>query len=189
MRLDRVQLRHFRNYENLDQEFDPCVNIIVGPNGGGKTTLLKAILGLIRPDKGTITFGEKMQGRKKAIGYLPQVRYIDKKFPITVLDVVLSGSIMMDRKIAQKVIREKAEAVAKVQVEMTILRAKVFATVVPSLTPEQRERIESNPMMLQMVLGGGMGGMRGGPAAAGQPGGRGGRGGPGGRGGGQQAPR
>ncbi len=104
---DKVPVIEDICFEVFDQDFIG----VIGPNGGGKTTLLKAILGLIRADKGTITFGEKMQGRKKAIGYLPQVRYIDKKFPITVLDVVLSGSIMVDRKIiAQKTIREKAEA-------------------------------------------------------------------------------
>jgi len=49
---------------------------------------------LIKPMKGKIHFGHDLQGRKKPIGYLPQVRHIDKKFPITVFDVVLSGSIM-----------------------------------------------------------------------------------------------
>jgi len=65
---------------------------IIGPNGGGKTTLVKAILGLIKPAKGTITFFEN--GKKVNsinIGYLPQVKQIDKKFPITVADVILSG--------------------------------------------------------------------------------------------------
>ncbi|MDD3480551.1 MAG: ATP-binding cassette domain-containing protein, partial [Paludibacteraceae bacterium] len=65
---------------------------IIGPNGGGKTTLVKAILGLIKPTKGTITFfenGEKVNSLN--IGYLPQVNQIDKKFPITVADVILSG--------------------------------------------------------------------------------------------------
>ncbi len=65
---------------------------IIGPNGGGKTTLVKAILGLIKPEEGTITFfenGEKVNSLN--IGYLPQVNQIDKKFPITVFDVILSG--------------------------------------------------------------------------------------------------
>ncbi len=65
---------------------------IIGPNGGGKTTLVKAILGLIKPTEGTITFfenGEKVNSLN--IGYLPQVNQIDKKFPITVFDVILSG--------------------------------------------------------------------------------------------------
>jgi zinc transport system ATP-binding protein len=71
---------------------------IIGPNGGGKTTLVKAILGLIKPTKGTITFfenGEKVNSLN--IGYLPQVNQIDKKFPITVADVILSGLTLKGR--------------------------------------------------------------------------------------------
>ncbi len=67
---------------------------VIGPNGGGKTTLLKAILGLIKPMGGKITFRYDLDKRKKSIGYLPQVRHIDRKFPITVFDVVRSGSLM-----------------------------------------------------------------------------------------------
>lgn len=65
---------------------------IIGPNGGGKTTLLKAILGLIQPASGNIAFFDK--GKKVNhinIGYLPQINQIDKKFPISVHEVILSG--------------------------------------------------------------------------------------------------
>lgn len=59
---------------------------IIGPNGGGKTTLVKCILGLLQPISGEVRrcfpFG---------IGYLPQYTSIDRKFPITVEEVVLSG--------------------------------------------------------------------------------------------------
>jgi len=67
---------------------------VIGPNGGGKTTLLKAIIGLLKPEKGKIIFRKDIDKRKKPIGYLPQVRHIDRKFPITVFDVVRSGSLM-----------------------------------------------------------------------------------------------
>jgi len=63
---------------------------VIGPNGGGKTTLLKAILGLIQPQKGKIYFREDLPRHKRPIGYLPQVKHLDRKFPITVLDVVRS---------------------------------------------------------------------------------------------------
>ncbi len=63
---------------------------VIGPNGGGKTTLLKAILGLLKPDSGTINFNFS-KPEEQSIGYLPQINQIDKKFPITVLDVVRSG--------------------------------------------------------------------------------------------------
>jgi len=62
---------------------------VIGPNGGGKTTLVKLILGLIKPMQGSVVFHS--QDNRNLIGYLPQVSQIDKRFPITVLDVVLSG--------------------------------------------------------------------------------------------------
>lgn len=60
---------------------------IIGPNGGGKTTLIKTILGLIKPISGEMT----LHISKTRVGYLPQVNHIDKRFPITVIDVVRSG--------------------------------------------------------------------------------------------------
>ena len=70
---------------------------VIGPNGGGKTTLLKAILGLLSPISGEIIFAESMtEGNTHRIGYLPQINNIDRKFPITVYDVVRSG--LMSRK-------------------------------------------------------------------------------------------
>ncbi|MGE0089186.1 MAG: metal ABC transporter ATP-binding protein [Bacteroidales bacterium] len=67
---------------------------IIGPNGGGKTTLLKVILGLIKPVKGTIEYtGDSNIVRNNKIGFLPQVNKIDNKFPVSVYDVVLSGLI------------------------------------------------------------------------------------------------
>jgi len=63
---------------------------VIGPNGGGKTTLLRVILGLLKPLKGTIIFNESLPGRNR-IGYLPQMAAGDKTFPVTVTDVVLSG--------------------------------------------------------------------------------------------------
>lgn len=65
---------------------------IIGPNGGGKTTLVKCILGLHKPDRGNIQFfkdGEKK--RNIRMGYLPQYNSIDRKFPISVYEVILSG--------------------------------------------------------------------------------------------------
>jgi zinc transport system ATP-binding protein len=69
----------------LDQDFIG----VIGPNGGGKTTLIKLILGLIKPVSGTVQRFDKQEG--SFIGYLPQQSQIDRKFPITVQDIVLSG--------------------------------------------------------------------------------------------------
>lgn len=71
---------------------------IIGPNGGGKTTLLKSILGLVTPISGSIEFYDGTQKVNHLnIGYLPQINQIDKKFPIKVKDVILSGLTLRGR--------------------------------------------------------------------------------------------
>lgn len=71
---------------------------IIGPNGGGKTTLLRTILGLLKPMDGSIIFDSSLQeDDNHHIGYLPQINRIDKAFPITVFDVVRSGLISRRR--------------------------------------------------------------------------------------------
>jgi zinc transport system ATP-binding protein len=67
---------------------------IIGPNGGGKTTLLKIILGLLKPTEGTIRVFSTtpLEGRSK-IGYVPQYRTFDFQYPITVEKMVLSGRL------------------------------------------------------------------------------------------------
>ncbi|MFO7828029.1 MAG: ATP-binding cassette domain-containing protein [Bacteroidales bacterium] len=73
--------------------FDDDFIGIIGPNGGGKTTLLKVILGLIKPFKGTVRFFNSTSGGNSDIGYLPQINKIDHQFPIKVIDIVMSGLI------------------------------------------------------------------------------------------------
>ena len=64
---------------------------IIGPNGGGKTTLVKAIVGTI-PYRGTITYSPQLfRGKERLIGYMPQQSIFDRSFPISVLEVVMSG--------------------------------------------------------------------------------------------------
>ncbi|MFC1935464.1 metal ABC transporter ATP-binding protein [Chloroflexota bacterium] len=65
---------------------------IIGPNGGGKTTLLKVILGLIAPSRGTVSvLGKLPKGSRKSTGYVPQHNLFDRDFPTSVWDVVLMG--------------------------------------------------------------------------------------------------
>lgn len=80
---------------------------IIGPNGGGKTTLIKTILGLIRPVEGRIVFykGEQETSRP-VMGYLPQYNQIDKRFPISIYDVVLSG-LNSEKRLWQRFSREQ----------------------------------------------------------------------------------
>lgn len=83
---------------------------IIGPNGGGKTTLIKVILGLIKPFSGQIKYYSGNKNNDQLIGYLPQVQYIDKKFPISVRDVVLSGLMSKNRMIKRFTKEEKRKA-------------------------------------------------------------------------------
>lgn len=65
---------------------------ITGPNGGGKTTLLRIILRLLEPSKGSVTYlGDKGSGKRLRIGYLPQKNLIDSSFPVTVKEVTAFG--------------------------------------------------------------------------------------------------
>jgi len=67
---------------------------VVGPNGGGKTTLLKLILGLIAPQRGSVRLlGRSPRQARAQVGYMPQQSSLDRAFPITVLGAVLMGRL------------------------------------------------------------------------------------------------
>jgi zinc transport system ATP-binding protein len=67
---------------------------IIGPNGGGKTTILKTILGLIQPTSGNISiFGQSPHKARQIIGYVPQIAQFERFYPIDVMDVVLMGRL------------------------------------------------------------------------------------------------
>jgi zinc transport system ATP-binding protein len=78
---------------NVEIESGEFVGIF-GPNGGGKTTLLKLILGLLPLKKGKVRlFGHRPEEARQWIGYVPQSARMDRDFPITVLEVVMMGAL------------------------------------------------------------------------------------------------
>ena len=87
VRYDKVTALEHVNLTIYDKDFVG----IIGPNGGGKSTLVKAIMGVV-PYSGEIEYGATLLRHKKPhIGYLPQISSFDKAFPISVGEVVMSG--------------------------------------------------------------------------------------------------
>ncbi|QWB99476.1 ABC transporter ATP-binding protein [Mycoplasmatota bacterium] len=88
---------------------------IVGPNGGGKSTMMKSILGLIKPSKGKITYcGTSLKKSDIRMGYVPQISDINRMFPITVEEVVLSGRMSKEIRPFFKYSEEDKKAVEEV---------------------------------------------------------------------------
>lgn len=82
---------NIRILEDIDLNiFERDYLLIIGPNGGGKTTLLKIILGIMEPWSGSITVKKDISNR---LGYVPQFSSFNKNFPITVFDMILTGCI------------------------------------------------------------------------------------------------
>jgi zinc transport system ATP-binding protein len=89
---------------------------IIGPNGGGKTTLLKLILGIVQPSRGAVRVFERPPAQvRPRIGYLPQISQHDPLFPVTAMDVILMGRLTAgaagpysraDRRAAQRALAE-----------------------------------------------------------------------------------
>lgn len=111
---------------------------IVGPNGGGKTTLLRLILGLLKPDRGKIqVFGTAPEQSRHRLGYVPQHMQFDSRFPVSVLDVVLMGVVGKTGfgPFSRKRIRTAEEALDAV--DMLDYRKSSFA----ELSGGQRQRV------------------------------------------------
>lgn len=87
---------------------------IVGPNGGGKTTLFKVLLGLVPPERGEVRImGEPVERGRRHIGYVPQLMTFDSDFPIRVWDVALMGRLG-NRGLVQRYTAEDEDKVAEV---------------------------------------------------------------------------
>ena len=96
------------NFSLKDKEF----MAIIGPNGGGKTTLLKLILGFLKPTKGEIKiYGKPPKENSLLIGYVPQHTNFALDLPITVFDIVLQGRLKKGKFFYSKEDKEKAKEV------------------------------------------------------------------------------
>lgn len=101
---------------------------IIGPNGGGKTTLLKLIMGFLKPVAGKIQIFNKLpQQALQSIAYVPQTARFDKQFPISVMELVLSGRLSNLPWYGQYSSLDKAKAVdALKRVNLFDLRHQAF---------------------------------------------------------------
>ena len=86
---------------------------LIGPNGGGKTTLIKVLLGLLPPTRGTVRImGMSVKEGRRYIGYVPQLVQFDREFPISVWDVALMGRLGR-RRLLQRYTAEDDAVVAE----------------------------------------------------------------------------
>ena len=113
--------------------------VMIGPNGGGKTTLLKLMLGLLEVDSGTVRiFGKPPKGVSHRIGYVPQDVLINKNFPVSALDVVLMGRLKPGRGWSRPSREDRMAALeALKQVEMD----KFYDHRIGELSGGQKQRV------------------------------------------------
>lgn len=132
---DRALVLEDVSFTVADKEF-LC---IVGPNGGGKTTIVKLMLGLVKPKAGTITvLGRRPEEARTRIGYMPQRLAFDPLFPVTVLDVVLMGTLGPFRVNAFVTAKDRARAMEALDlVEMARHHGDPFS----SLSGGQAQRV------------------------------------------------
>ncbi len=112
---------------------------MIGPNGGGKTTLLKLMLGLLRPDQGSIkVLGGPTEKASHHIGYVPQDVHINRSFPITAVDVVLMGKLRPGKRWALSPAQDRREALDALD-RMEI--ADCANSKIDALSGGQRQRV------------------------------------------------
>ncbi len=131
---DKSEVLHNVNFSLFERESTS----IVGPNGGGKTTLVKLILGLNKPQAGSINvLGSTPLESSRRIGYMPQSSHFDQSFPIQVLDIVLMGRLGKRRSPFYNHADKQAAMQALDETGLADLAARPFA----SLSGGQRQRV------------------------------------------------
>ncbi len=112
---------------------------IIGPNGGGKSTLLKVILGLLKPDRGEVSImGQSAEKGRRLLGYVPQHTNFDPAFPVTVKEVTFMGRLNK-RGLFRQYNKEDSKIVARAleRVELTDLKDRKMS----DLSGGERQRV------------------------------------------------
>jgi zinc transport system ATP-binding protein len=123
------------NFEIYENDFVG----LIGPNGGGKSTLLKIILGLLKPDNGWIKiFNGRNKDALEKIAYVPQYSKIDLDYPINALEVVMSG-LLGNKKLGQKFSQKEKDKGLQILKNLKLLELKERA--IGELSGGQRQRI------------------------------------------------
>ena len=118
--------------------YDKDIVTIIGPNGGGKSTLLKLLLGILKPDSGTVLIDgvPPKKLKKPVLGYVPQYSLFDPRFPISVFETVLSGRMKDNLFRYTEEDRETAERIIN-DIGLSKVRNNTFA----ALSGGQRQRV------------------------------------------------
>ena len=112
---------------------------MIGPNGGGKTTLLRLMLGLLKPERGRIrVMGKPATRVSHYIGYVPQDVHINRRFPISALDVVLMGKLGPGKRWSKNAAQDRRDALEALE---RINMAGYAQRRIGELSGGQRQRV------------------------------------------------